>query len=79
MVLGVLGCPNLPMAALTEEDGARRVAPEGDDAGRVGVCFVARRGGGAFYGPLYQGEKIRCSKKLKRKCVCIYVCICNID
>ena len=46
VVLGVLGCPNLPMAPLTDEDGTA-AASDAIGAHGTGVCFAAQQGGGA--------------------------------
>jgi len=51
VVLGVLGCPNMPVAPLTDSDGgsdaAGRVGTDG-----IGVLFTAQQGCGAFVAPL---------------------------
>lgn len=51
VVLGVLGCPNLPHAPLTQADGGPEAASRaGQD--NVGCLFAAARGQGSFWGPL---------------------------
>ena len=61
VVLGVLGCPNLPQQPIQEEDGAAGVAERVGTEG-IGCLFTAIRGHGAFVGPLngkidnYQGH-----------------------
>lgn len=52
VVLGVLGCPNLPLQPIGESDceegqAGRALSEEG-----VGAIFAAVRGGGARMGPL---------------------------
>ncbi len=51
VVLGVLGCPNLPQQPIQEEDGAAGVAERVGTAG-IGCLFTAIKGEGAFVGPL---------------------------
>ncbi len=61
VVLGVLGCPNLPQQPIQEEDGAAGVAERVGTEG-IGCLFTAIKGQGAFVGPLngksanYQGH-----------------------
>jgi len=61
VVLGVLGCPNLPQQPIQEEDGAAGVAERVGTEG-IGCLFTAITGQGAFVGPLngksakYQGH-----------------------
>ena len=50
VVLGVLGCPNLPSAVLG--DNASTDAAEHAGEPGIGCLFAAVRGGGAFVGPL---------------------------
>jgi len=51
VVVGALGCPNLPLAPLSDEDGTElargRIGADG-----YGVCFAAAKGAGAFCGAL---------------------------
>lgn len=55
VVMGVLGCPNMPIAAITDNDGGADAAGRvGDDD--VGVIFAAQLGGGSTVGPLKGGE-----------------------
>lgn len=56
VVLGVLGCPNLPQERITDEQGEAGVAERAGEPG-VGCMFAAHRGSGAFVGPL-QGERL---------------------
>ncbi len=51
VVVGVLGCPNLPLEPITDADGAAGAAERAGEAG-VGVLFSAMRGCGAFVAPL---------------------------
>ncbi len=51
VVVGVLGCPNLPTAQLRDEDGTGNSAEKAGSDG-VGVIFAAQKGCGAFAGPL---------------------------
>jgi 3'(2'), 5'-bisphosphate nucleotidase/inositol polyphosphate 1-phosphatase len=51
VVVGVLGCPNMPMQALTDVDGTAAASAGNQPPG--GVCFAARKGNGAAYGPLH--------------------------
>jgi hypothetical protein len=51
VVVGVLGCPNLPLERITDADGAAGAA-ERAGAGGAGALFSATRGGGAFVGAL---------------------------
>ena len=51
VVVGVLGCPNLPQARISDNDGSSNSAGKAGSAG-VGVIFTAERGHGAFAGPL---------------------------
>ena len=51
VVVGVLGCPNLPQKRIEDEDGAGESASKAGTDG-VGVIFAAERGQGAFAGPL---------------------------
>jgi len=52
VVVGVLGCPNMPLSALSPEDGTSAGCV---DMSNRGVCFAAQQGGGAFFGPLAAG------------------------
>ena len=54
--MGVLGCPNLPQARISDSDGTGNSAERAGTQG-VGVIFAARKGGGAYAGPL---EGISC-------------------
>ncbi|KAK9825413.1 hypothetical protein WJX81_003131 [Elliptochloris bilobata] len=54
VVVGVLGCPNLPMEPITDADAAAGAAERVGQAG-VGALFSATLGGGAFVGPLKEG------------------------
>ena len=51
VVLGVLGCPNLPHARLTADDGGAEAARRVGESG-IGVLFTAQQGCGAAVGPL---------------------------
>lgn len=51
VVLGVLGCPNLPRARLTADDGGADAAGRVGENG-IGVLFAAQQGCGAAVGPL---------------------------
>ena len=51
VVLGVLGCPNLPQQPIQEEDGAAGVAEKVGTKG-IGCLFTAVKGQGAFVKPL---------------------------
>ena len=51
VVLGVLGCPNLPQQPIQEEDGAAGVAERVGTEG-IGCLFTGVQGQGAFFGPL---------------------------
>ena len=50
----MLGCPNLPQEPLADADAGAEAAGHAADSD-VGVIFAARRGGGAFVGPLKSG------------------------
>lgn len=52
MVLGVLGCPNLPLAPIGDDDCDERQAARALSEDGVGTIFAAARGGGARMGPL---------------------------
>ena len=54
VVLGVLGCPNLPQEPIADADAGAEAAGHAADSD-VGVIFAARRGGGAHVGPLKSG------------------------
>ena len=54
VVLGVLGCPNLPREPIADADAGAEAAGHAGDSD-VGVIFAARRGGGAHVGPLKSG------------------------
>ena len=51
VVVGVLGCPNLPQKRIEDEDGVAESASKAGTDG-VGVIFAAETGQGAFAGPL---------------------------
>ena len=51
VVLGVLGCPNLPNQPIQEEDGAAGVAEKVGTEG-IGCLFTTVKGQGAFVRPL---------------------------
>lgn len=51
VVAGVLGCPNLPQAPITEEDGLEGAASRSGESG-IGCIFAASRGYGAYVGPI---------------------------
>ncbi|BDA45281.1 SAL1 phosphatase [Coccomyxa sp. Obi] len=55
VVVGVLGCPNLPTSQLRDKDGTGNSAEKAGTDG-VGVIFAAQKGGGAFAGPLAGDE-----------------------
>ncbi len=67
VVVGVLGCPNLPQARISDADGAGNSAERAGTQG-VGVLFAARRGGGAHAGPL---EGARCTFAWRRRAPCV--------
>ena len=52
VVLGVLGCPNLPQQPIQEEDGAAGIAEKVGTEG-IGCLFTAVKGQGAFVGPIH--------------------------
>ncbi|MEW5319903.1 MAG: hypothetical protein WDW38_011018 [Sanguina aurantia] len=52
VVLGTLGCPNLPTGVITDEDGAAGVMQRSGSSG-VGSLFTAMRGAGSFQVPLW--------------------------
>lgn len=52
VVLGVLGCPNLPQQPIQEEDGAEGVAERVGTEG-IGCLFTGVKGQGSFVGPLH--------------------------
>eukprot|EP00897_Mesotaenium_endlicherianum_P002431 jgi/Mesen1/2215/ME000152S01301 len=54
VVLGVLGCPNLPMASI-----ANGIAPAVESGCKVGCLFAATKGGGATVEPMDQSEAPR--------------------
>ncbi|WIA11614.1 hypothetical protein OEZ85_011718 [Tetradesmus obliquus] len=51
VVLGVLGCPNLPQGAVGDDDGGAAAAGKSSSAD-VGCLFLAHRGAGAYVAPL---------------------------
>ena len=51
VVVGVLGCPNLPQKRIEDEDGVGESASKAGTDG-VGAIFAAERDQGAFAGPL---------------------------
>ena len=51
VVVGVLGCPNLPQKRIEDADGGAESASKAGTDG-VGVIFAAERDQGAFAGPL---------------------------
>ncbi|EIE20057.1 3',5'-bisphosphate nucleotidase [Coccomyxa subellipsoidea C-169] len=51
VVVGVLGCPNLPGGQIQDEDGAGNSAAKAGTDG-VGVIFAAQKGAGSYAGPL---------------------------
>ena len=51
VVVGVLGCPNLPQKRIEDADGVAESASKAGTDG-VGVIFAAERDQGAFAGPL---------------------------
>ncbi|KAK9826270.1 hypothetical protein WJX74_004713 [Apatococcus lobatus] len=55
VVAGVLGCPNLPKAAITDADGLAGSALRSGKAD-VGCLFAASRGNGAFVGSIAGDE-----------------------
>ena len=69
VVVGVLGCPNLPLEPITDADGAAGAAERVGTAG-VGALFHATRGGGAFVGPLKPGDSAAglCVELLQHLC-----------
>ena len=56
-VLGVMGCPNMPQAPMTQRDGTSTAVEGVDGAGGAGVgcIFAAVKGRGTFVGPLSEG------------------------
>lgn len=52
VVVGVLGCPNLPLGQVTDEDGAPGVPELGSS--NYGCLFMARRGHGAYMTSLWR-------------------------
>ncbi|KXZ44070.1 hypothetical protein GPECTOR_74g684 [Gonium pectorale] len=52
VVLGVLGCPNLPQGSVADDDGGDGAAARCGQEG-VGCLFSAHRGAGAFATPLW--------------------------
>ena len=60
VVVGVLGCPNLPAGQIEDADGAGNSAAKAGTDG-VGVIFAARKGAGAFAGPLAGAPLFCCS------------------
>lgn len=52
VVLGVLGCPNLPQTQVTDDDGGAGAVDNANRDG-VGALFLAHRGHGAFAAPLW--------------------------
>ena len=79
VVLGVLGCPNLPQQPIQEEDGAAGVAERVGTEG-IGCLFTAIKGQGAFVGALngkganYQGYTDVHRPTVKDATVC---CACS--
>ncbi|KAF6257560.1 hypothetical protein COO60DRAFT_1622225 [Scenedesmus sp. NREL 46B-D3] len=51
VVLGVLGCPNLPQGAVDDDDGGAGAAHKSNSAD-VGCLFLAHQGAGAYVAPL---------------------------
>ncbi|KAL4429370.1 hypothetical protein ABPG77_005144 [Micractinium sp. CCAP 211/92] len=67
VVLGVLGCPNLPQYAITEEDCDEGQAGRSFSDDAVGSMFAAAKGQGAYTGPVFGGvpsERIHCNDSL---------------
>jgi 3'(2'), 5'-bisphosphate nucleotidase/inositol polyphosphate 1-phosphatase len=68
LVLGVLGCPNLPQWAIAEVDCSEGQACRPYTEDGVGCVFAARRGAGARAGPLFApglpSIAIRCNDAL---------------
>lgn len=62
VALGVLGCPNVPLGPVEDEDGGAEAAARGGGAGR-GCLFLAHRDRGAYACGLWDGagalERIR--------------------
>ena len=59
VLMGVLGCPNLPHWAITDVDcdGDNHECRAYDDIG-IGTIFAARKDQGAFAGPLFTGHDL---------------------
>lgn len=67
VVLGVLGCPNLPQYAISEEDCDEGQAGRSFSDDAVGSMFAAAKGQGAYGGPVFGGipsERIHCNDSL---------------
>jgi 3'(2'), 5'-bisphosphate nucleotidase/inositol polyphosphate 1-phosphatase len=55
VVLGVLGCPNLPLAPITDQDCDEGQAARSFSDEAVGTMFAASKGQGAYAGPVLGG------------------------
>ncbi|GFR39865.1 hypothetical protein Agub_g365 [Astrephomene gubernaculifera] len=53
VVLGVLGCPNLPQGPVSDEDGRSGAAARAVGQSHVGCLFSALRNHGAYVAPLW--------------------------
>eukprot|EP00878_Enallax_costatus_P005475 GHUV01005746.1.p1 GENE.GHUV01005746.1~~GHUV01005746.1.p1 ORF type:complete len:403 (+),score=134.31 GHUV01005746.1:292-1500(+) len=66
VLLGVLGCPNLPQGRAQDDDGGADAASRSSSSD-VGVLFLAHRGCGAYAAPLpQQPTPLSSSSKLTR-------------
>ncbi|EFN54129.1 hypothetical protein CHLNCDRAFT_31694 [Chlorella variabilis] len=64
VVLGVLGCPNLPQYAITADDCDEGQAARSFSDEAVGTMFAASKGQGAYAGPVFGGmprQRIFCN------------------
>lgn len=66
VVLGVLGCPNLPVEPLTPEQGEAGAAEHAGEPG-YGCMFAAQLHEGAFVGPLQGRRKLCLARPLKQR------------
>lgn len=77
VVVGVLGCPNLPAGQIEDADGAGNSAAKAGTDG-VGVIFAARKGAGAFAGPL-AGAAPFCCPPEQNGWHCLYGLYCRLS
>lgn len=69
VILGVLGCPNMPHWAISDVDCNEQGKCEAYNETKIGCLFAARRSMGAFVGPLFGSEtlpdiRIQCNDSL---------------